>query len=82
MPDLAELSVERERIKAKLNLMKHIINNFNEGDDLDELRLCRPDLISAYKEFDKIQSEIVPLASKLKKSQQNGSILKLWITIY
>jgi hypothetical protein len=28
MPDLAELTVERERIKAKLNLMKHIINNF------------------------------------------------------
>jgi hypothetical protein len=42
MPDLAELTVERDRIKAKLNRMKEIINNFKEGDDLDQLRLRRP----------------------------------------
>jgi hypothetical protein len=41
MPDLAELTVERDRIKAKLNRMKEIINNFKEGDDLDQLRLRR-----------------------------------------
>jgi hypothetical protein len=76
MPDLAELTVERDRIKAKLNRMKEIINNFKEGDDLNQLRLRRPDLISAYKEFDKIQSEIEPLSSS---RDQSKAVATEWI---
>jgi hypothetical protein len=76
MPDLAELTVERDRIKAKLNRMKEIINNFKEGDDLDQLRLRRPDLISAYKEFDKIQSEIEPLSTS---RDQSKAVATEWI---
>jgi hypothetical protein len=72
MPDLAELTVERDRIKAKLNRMKEIINNFKES----ELRLRRPDLISAYKEFDKIQSEIEPLSTS---RDQSKSVATEWI---
>jgi hypothetical protein len=78
MPDLAELTVERDRLKAKLNRMKEIINNFKEGDDLDELRIRRPDLISAYKEFDKIQSEIEPLSTS---HNQSKSVATEWINV-
>jgi hypothetical protein len=78
MPDLAELTVERDRLKAKLNRMKEIINNFKEGDDLDELRIRRPDLISAYKEFDKIQSEIEPLSTSRNQSK---SVATEWINV-
>jgi hypothetical protein len=62
--------------------MKHIINNFKEGDDLDELRLCRPDLISAYKEFDKIRSEIEPFSTSREQSKTGTTEWVNFETLY